>query len=254
MRFIEIDDLVADSMYGVTLTHAYARPIIACGADLLNIHFVFMNADFVLADGSLRSFVQHIHDGRSIVLGPSFRATAADMESVLEAAVNCDTSVLTMGTREMAALALPKAHPTKLAKIMNQDCCHSTLPNQFFWRVDENTLLGRYYLIFMLSLKPERVFKTVNSYCDYCFVPEMCPSGDVVVMGDLDAFFMLELQARNQELKFLEFGILSFDDTVSYLGHWTTAEPQRAATYYVVFHAADLPANLRALRRRQKSG
>lgn len=32
---------------------AYARPATACGRETLDTHFVFMNADFVLADGSL---------------------------------------------------------------------------------------------------------------------------------------------------------------------------------------------------------
>lgn len=248
VRFVEIDDLVTNGIYGVTLTLAYARPIIACGEDMLNTHFVFMNADFVLADGSLRSLARHIIDDRSIVLGPSFRAIAEDMEPTLEAAVDRETDVLALGTRAMTRLALPHAHATKLAKLMGQSLCHSVQPNQFFWRVDENTMLGRYYLIFMLCLKPERVFTSVNSYCDYCFVPEMCPSGDEVAMGDSDEFFMLELQAREQEREFLRMGERPFDLITSNLGEWTTAEHRRAASHDIVFHCEDLPARIDEVR------
>jgi hypothetical protein len=198
VRFVEIDDLIATSIYGVTLTLAYIRPIIACGEEMLHTHFVFMNADFVLADGSLRALCRHIHDGRSIVLAPSFRSTAEEVEPKLESEVDLANGVLTVAPRRLVELSLAHPHRTTIAKVHNQHAFHSSHPNQFFWQVDEHTFLGRYFLIFMLCLKPERVIKTINCYCDYSFIPEMCPSGDEVAMNDSDAFFMLELQNREQ--------------------------------------------------------
>jgi|GEM_PF-1277887 hypothetical protein len=241
VRFVEIDDLVTTSVYGVTLTLAYARPIIACGAEMLKTHFVFMNADFVLADGSLRSLGRHIVAGRSIVLGPSFRATAEAVEPVLEAMVDTETGVLAVPARRLAKLSLASPHPTTLAKTLNQNFYHSTQPNQFFWQVDKNTVLGRYYLIFMLCLKPERIIETVNCYCDYSFIPEMCPSGDEAVMGDSDDFFMLELQQRDQEKFLLRLGRARDDVIAASLQSWTTREHRRAAGHDVVFHAGDIP-------------
>jgi hypothetical protein len=175
VRFVEIDDLITTKVYGVTLTLAYARPVIACGPDMLDTHFVFMNADFVLADGSLRALCKHILANRSIVLGPSFRATAEAVEPLLESAIDSSSGALSIPPRQLAALSLPHPHPTTIAKTLNQDFCHSRQPNQFFWQVDEQTILGRYYLIFMLCLKPERIITTINGFCDYSFVPEMCP-------------------------------------------------------------------------------
>jgi hypothetical protein len=55
-RFIEIDDLITTGAYGFTLTLAYARAVIAYGDDMLRTHFVFMNADFVLADECCAAF------------------------------------------------------------------------------------------------------------------------------------------------------------------------------------------------------
>jgi hypothetical protein len=95
----------------VTLTLAYARPIIASGADMLNTHFVFMNADFVLADGSLRSLANQILAGRSIVLGPSFRSTAEAVEPALLAAVDSATGTLCMQPRELVDLSI--RHPIR---------------------------------------------------------------------------------------------------------------------------------------------
>jgi|UniRef100_UPI003783E4CC hypothetical protein len=243
VRFVEIDDLVFNTVvYGVTLTLAYARPIIACGADMVNIHFVFMNADFVLGDGSLRSLIKPITEGRSIVLGPSFRAISEDVEPLLQQKVDTGHGILSLPCREMVRMALPHPHRTTVAKIRNQQYIHSSHPNQFFWQVDKQTLLGRYFLIFMLCLKPERVIKTINSYCDYGFIPEMCPSGDEMAMGDSDDFFMLELQERDKESNLLSFGSQSTKQIVRSLTEWTTHEHRRAAQHNIVFHSEDLPA------------
>jgi hypothetical protein len=239
-RFIDIDDLVAGGLYGFTLTLAYARAVMGCGPDMLNTHFVFMNADFVLSDGSLRSLLRHIEGGRSIVLGPSFRATAEAIEPTLRAAVDPSTNSLAISSRKLVALALANPHPTSAAKIVSQDAFHTKQPNQFFWKVDEHTMLGRFYLIFMLCLKPERMLANINTYCDYGFIPEMCPSGDEVVMSDSDDFFMLELQHWMDESDLLQRGGQTDRDIARKLSEWTTAEHRRAAGYDLYFHANDL--------------
>jgi hypothetical protein len=248
VRYVEIDDLVTTGVYGVTLTLAFARPVIACGNEMLTTHFVFMNADFVLADGSLRALSKHILAGRSIVLGPSFRATAEDVEPRLEAAVDPASGILAIPPRQLARLTLPHPHPTTVAKIVDQEFCHSTHPNQFFWRVDEGTLLGRYYLIFMLCLRPERIVDSINCYCDYAFIPEMCPSGDEVAMSDSDEFFMLELQRKDQELHMLRLGRQTEHQIAASLSEWTTKEHRRAAGHEILFHEGDVPPGIETVK------
>jgi hypothetical protein len=253
VRFLEIDDLIAPGLYGVTLTLSYMRAIAACGDDMVNIHFVFMNADFILADGSLRSLLRHIAAGRSIVLGPSFRANAEAIEPRLSASVKPDSAVLAVAPRELVQLALAHPHPTTIAKVVNRSLCHSVQPNQFFWKISEQIMLARYYLIFMLCLKPERVVRSINSYCDYALIPEMCPSGDEVVMGDSDEFFMLELQRRDQETGMLRFGRPSDAEIAQSLATWTTAEHRRAARHNVVFHCVDLGTEVEEASREASS-
>src|SRR5688500_5375484 len=155
VRFIDIDDLITNAVYGVTLTLAYGRAVIACGADMLDTHFVFMNADFILADGSLGGLVKHILAGRSIVLPPSFRAPAEALEVPLPEAVDPATPSLAVAPGAMVALALKHPHPTTAAKTTIQTFCHTLRPHRFSWRVDAHTIVGRYFLIFMLCLKPE---------------------------------------------------------------------------------------------------
>jgi len=249
VRFIAIDDLIVPDMYGVTLTLAYSRPIIKCGREMLNIHFIFMNADFVLADGSLLGLYKHIEDERAIVLGPSFRAIAEDVEPTLENYYDSVSGVLSIAPREMVGLSLPHPHKTTIAKYQNQTKIFSSHPNQFFWPVDKHTLLGRYYLIFMLALKPERVITSINSYCDYGLIPELCPSGDEVAMGDSDDFFMLELQNRDQELNMLHSNPMNKKAIAQSLNDWTTKEHRRAASHNIIFHSRGIPPKIKKYKK-----
>jgi hypothetical protein len=153
-----------------------------------------------------------------------------------------------MRPRDMVRLAFRHLHPTTLARMVNQQFVRSNHPNQLYWHVDRNTLLGRFYLIFMLCIKPERVVRTINSYCDYGFVPEFCPSGNVSVLTDSDDFFMLETQRRTQELDHLELGTLDPTTVALSLSEWTTRGHRFAATHDLVFHSEDLSPALSATK------
>jgi len=240
VRFIEIDDLITNGVYGVTLTLGYARGVMDSGDDMLKTHFVFMNSDFVLADGSLNNLAKRILNGQSIIVAPSFRAVAEDVEPQLLAEVDQASSALTIPPRRLVDVALKHMHPTTIAKIVNQEFCHSIEPNQFFWQVDEHTMIARFYLIFMLCLKPERVISKINSFCDYGFVPQFCPSGNMVVMDDSDEFFMLELSKRTQENFLLRLGSQSMSDITRSLSSWATREHRLFAKFNLLFHAKDL--------------
>lgn len=244
VRFVEIDDLITSDVYGVVLTLAYARPIIACGDSMLDTHFIFMNADFILANGSLKFLAEHIHKGRSIVLAPSYRAIAEKLEPLLEEMVDTDNGILDVPPRELVDMAIQHPHRTTLAKTFNQNVFLSSHPNQLFWKVDENTILGRYFLIFMLCLKPERVIESVNGYCDYSFIPDLCPSGDELAIDDSDNFFMLELQRREQETFLLEKGVMTPNKIAKSLQEWSTEDHRRAAGYDFIFHSKDIPPHV----------
>jgi hypothetical protein len=248
VRFVAIDDLIARKMYGVTLTLAFMRGIASAGAEMVNRHFVFLNGDFILADGSLRSLLARIQAGDRCILAPSFRANAEDVEPILEERVDAASGVLTIPPREMVALALKHLHPTTVAKTVNQALFRSMHPNQLYWRIDENTMLGRFYLIFMLCIRPERVVTTINSFCDYGFVPELCPASAISVLQDSDDFFMLETQHRHQESEHIRPGAMTTGYLASRLSEWTTREHRIAASHDLIFHSSNLPGDMAARR------
>ena len=184
VNFVPIDDLIPGNVYGVTLTLAYARPILELKEEMLEYHFVFMNADFLLADGSLATLARVLRNGGHVVLAPSLRIIEEKTKPLFRKRVNQKTGLLQIPPREFLKLAMPHLHPTTLGKIINQKDYHTVHPNQLFWRVDESILLGRYFLIFMLAFRPQKVIRAINSWCDYGFVPEFCPGTPTKVLGD----------------------------------------------------------------------
>ena len=249
VRFILIDDLITNGLYGVTLTLAYARGIRDSGEAQTETDFVFMNSDFVLADGSLATLLGMLRAGHRCVLAPSLRARSEKVLPLLQERLDVATGQLAMSPREMVGLALANLHPTVVGKTVSQNFVTCSTHNQVYWQVDRDTLLARHYLIFMLAIRPERPLGAINSYCDYGFVPEMVPSGAMTVLGDSDGFFMLEMQATDHEKHFLRCGSKTIAEIAAELSNWTTAEHRRVAEFEIVFHSGDLPAGIDAARR-----
>lgn len=248
VRFIFIDDLITTGVYGVTLTLAYARGIADSGAAQTETTFVFMNADFVLADGALATLRARLEAGERCVMAPSLRARAEAALPMLAEAVDRDGARLAMPPRAMVRLAFDTLHPTVIAKTVSQHFITCTTHNQIYWQVDGTTLLARYHLIFMLAIRPEVPIGPVNSYCDYGFVPELVPSGRFTVLDDSDEFFMLELQPAAQERQFLYCGVKAPAQVARELSVWTTREHRRFAGVDVVFRTGDLPPRIAEAR------
>lgn len=248
VRYLLIDDLITSGNYGVTLTLAYARGIQDSGEAQTETTFVFMNSDFVLADGSLRGMVDKLREGHRCVMAPSLRARAEITLPLLADAVDPVTETLVMSPRDMVRLTFDHLHPTVIAKTATQNFVTCSTHNQIYWQVDRNTLLARYHLIFMLAIRPEVPMPAVNSYCDYGFVPELVPSGEFTIMDDSDDFYMLELQPSWQEKQFVHCGSSTPDKIASELSVWTTREHRRFAGVDIVFRTGEIPANLPAAR------
>ncbi|MGP1397578.1 MAG: hypothetical protein ACTS3R_18905 [Inquilinaceae bacterium] len=244
VRFVYIDDLITTGLYGVTLTLAYVRGIADSGPDQVETYFVFMNADFILADGAMRSLVERLRRGDRCIMAPSLRARSETILPALAAHIDRDRHTLTMRPRDMVRLALENLHPTVIGKTITQEFITCMTHNQIYWQVNDSTLLGHYHLVFMLAIKPEVTLGSVNSYCDYGFVPELVPSGKFSIFDDSDDFFMLELQPTNQEKQLLRCGVSTVDEVAAELSRWTTREHRRFAEVNVVFHAEKLPSDI----------
>jgi hypothetical protein len=246
IEFAGIDDLVfPGGQHSATITLAYVRGMRASGPAMTQTYFVFLVADYIMANGSLGHLLRHIHDGVSGVTAGNFQIVKEAAETVIKDLVRDPMAPLSVQPRALLRIALDHLHPVVFAS-MPGTSTHTIVCNRVFWRAGSGTLVARFYLRHMLCIRPETDRFDVGSSCDYSFIPEMCASGRVVAVADSDDYCVIEMQPRLQEGPYLVPGRLTPRRLAGYLGDWTTAEHRRNAHTAVVFHTDDIAADVAA--------
>ena len=245
-EIVPIDDLITGDNHSTTITLAYERAVRAAAA-ITDTCFLFLIADYLVADGSFRHVLARIQEGVSGVLAGNFQVTEEDAAPAFHSTFASGDVALTLEPRALAAWAMRHLHPVTAANTVNFPLSHSLHSNRLFWRVDEDTLLGRFYLMHMIAIRPETRDFVIGASCDYSFIPELCPSGNVAVLTDSDDYLVVELQPRRHERAFLRVGPPDIAKLAASLSEWTTARHRENARDTVLFHAAALPPALPAV-------
>jgi hypothetical protein len=236
-----IDDLITGGNYSTTITLAYERAVWATGPATPDTCVLFLISDYLVADGSFCNVLRRMQGGSSGLLAGNFQVVEEDAAPEFHPTFAKAGLALTLRLRELIAWAMRHLHPMTAANMVNFLLNHSLHSNRLFWRVDEDTLIGRFYLMHMICIRPETREFVIGSSCDYSFVPEMCPSGNVGVLTDSDEYLVVEMQPRLHERGFLRIGPVAES-----LSEWTTARHRENAGHTLVFHAANLPVGLAA--------
>jgi hypothetical protein len=242
VRIVTIDDLISDASYAVTMTLAYAQAIRAVGPALLDTGFLFLAADFLFADGALAAVLARLQAGASGVLAGNFQIEAAVGGTWPGGPVAADAP---MAPRPLLRWSLDHLHAATRRAVVNADYRHDDSANRLFWRIDDTALLGRFYLLHMIGIRPEVSDFTIGAASDYSFIPELCPSGRVVVLTDSDEYFVTEMQGDVGDGED-KTGPELFDPraVAAGLSRWTTVGHREHAQHTLLFHAADLPLAL----------
>lgn len=243
VEFVTIDDLIFSGNYSATLTLAYERGMRHAGNQMLSTYFIYLVADYVLADGSLLNLLPHMKRGVSGITAGNYQVIEEDLLETFKMRVNKTTGVLSIPPRELVSLTLPHLHPLTVANIVNQNYSHTDHTNRLFWRVDKNTLVGRFYLRHMLCIRPEVDNYVIGASCDYSFISEMCPSGNVWHIADSDEYCVIELQPFAHEQKFIKYGPFKQKNIVRGLSKWITRTHRDNAFYPVIYHGNDIAPN-----------
>src|SRR6516165_4799169 len=105
VRLIRLDNLiVSKDKYGMTLTYALHRAFSDLGPAMTEHWQIFLNADFILADGSLRTVLGHLARGQRTVASPSYCTVAEEVIPELRKHIDEATSILNISHRELARL------------------------------------------------------------------------------------------------------------------------------------------------------
>lgn len=246
MQLAPLDDLLADqaSDYGVVLTYALFRGFADLGQHMTETYLLFLNADFIVSDGSLRHLGRLMLQGKRRIHAPSFRVILEEVWPKLQARIDSDTSTLSLPARDMAKLALAHKHPTVRARTVNQRLSHQKWMDQFYWYVDEETLIGYQSPIALVAIKPERVVTDPLLVWDFAFIPEAAPTLTPYFITDSDDFFMIEPQSRDTGAEMIRIGWVSVDEVAADLSVWLTKEQRESSKQLVIIHSGELPADL----------
>jgi hypothetical protein len=246
VRFAPLDDLITDvhGDYGMVLTYALFRGFTDLGARMTDTYLLFLNADFVISDGSLRYLGKLMCQGRRLIQAPSFRVVLEDIWPYLQARVDAKSSALSLASRELAKLALAYKHPSVKARTVNQRLRHLSWMDQYYWYVDEDTMIGYQSPMALVSIRPERVVTKPCTFWDYGFIPEAAPSAEPTFVSDSDDFFMIEPQSRETGSEMMKIGWVSIDELARTESMRATKEHRESGKQLMKIHAGDLPDDL----------
>lgn len=239
-----IDDMVTGHNHTATVTLAYERGIRAAGEEIVDTCFLFLVSDYVAANGAFGNVLTRMIDGASAVQAGNFQLEEQRTLPWLEDQIRRSPDVLSLSARELVSWGLGGLHPATLANTINFGIFHNSNPNRLFWRIDATTMIGRFYLMHMIGIRPEVSEFTIGASCDYSFVPELCPSGNVAIITDSDDYLVLEMQPRAHEAQYLRPGPLTHRQLGHSLNEWTTERHRKNVAATIVYHAGGIPSSL----------
>jgi SAM-dependent methyltransferase len=239
-----IDHLITDTNYSTTITLAYAEAVRDVGETMIDTCFFFLVSDYIVADGSFANVLKRMQRGASAVVVGNLQITRETALPWLQRKLTDNQNSLALQPRELMQWAFNNLHPITLANIVNIPFSHNLHTNRLLWRVDSNTMLGRFYLMHMLCVRPEVTDFIIGSSCDYSFVPEMCPSANVDIITDSDEYLVIEMQPRSHEARAVRSGPIEIRTLAKRLSEWTTTAHRENANHSLLFHAHEVPPNI----------
>ena len=251
IRLIGLDDLITrPDQYGMALTYALHRAFADLGPDMTDSWLMFLNADFILGDGSLRNLLGQLRRGEHIVASPSYCTVKENVIPELKQRLAADPTRLAIAQRELARLILRHRHNTIRGKTINQDDFHIYQADQFYWLVDEDTLLGHQMPISIVGMRPQRFVAEPNSIWDHGLMSELCPSAEVKVLGDSDEFLMLELRGSAVAHDQIVRGRPDPRQLGERMISWVTPYQANFARRPLTLHAGELPPATEVARKK----
>jgi hypothetical protein len=245
-KLVALDDLIVGHWYGISLSKALVRGFAELGEAMLETYLIFLNADFIIADGSYRSIAEKIEAGERLIFAPSYCVIRETVLPKLEQRRSGDVTAIS--PRDMAAIGIPERHFTIRAKTANQKLFRIHRYDHFYWCVDEQTLLARQMPIALVCMRPERVLTDIHTFWDYGVVSEFCPTARHCVLADSDDYLMIELRDESTFAELMGLGWPTIDEIAKDLSSFTTKDQRDHLAHELVWHASDLPPAIATAR------
>lgn len=234
-----IDDILDEQPQALRLHLIYQRGLAKEARDHQQVNFVILNSDVLFADGDLRYLRGCAEAGRRCVLEAVFRANQETLLPELAKKVG-EGGQLNLSSRELVDLGLRHLHPATATAIWNRTVQANRLANRLYWKVGDEGLLSRNYLLHPLMFRPKRRIEQFEGFIDYAYVPLAFPdSDDHFIITDSDDFFRLEFSPPDYEVYDLAPGPFSPSFAASCLEGWTTEDHRGFAATTIRYHSRD---------------
>src|SRR5215813_3444759 len=254
VELVSLDDLISDAwQYGMTVAYALFRGFADLGPAMTETYILFLNADFVLADGCYSRLIDRIRSAERVHLAPSYCVVEQYVTARLRKTRKQNEGILAIPPRNMAALILDHPHNTIRAKTVNQSIFEFEYPDQFYWKVDAHTLIGYQMPIALIGMRPERELTDLNMFWDWGIVYEFCPSKRLTVIGDSDDFLIMELRSKGRSMESILFGRSSAKKVAQRLKGHMTHYQAASAQFELLLHSRDLPSDLADAQRQLRT-
>ena len=239
VRFVFIDDITFPRNHSATLTLSFERGMRSLGAAMTETYFIYLMSDYLFAENALSALIAQIRQGIDAVTAGNFQVIEENVLDQITGWIEPD-GIIRQPARALVGWSLKHLHPVTRANIVNTSPRHTVESNRLFWRVDADTLIGRFYLRHTLCLKPKTADYTIGASWDYSFLRAFCPDATVVHLTDSDAYFVVELQPLLHEAHHIRRGAPLAARMAAHYEKWTTAEQRANAHVTSVFHAQDI--------------
>ena len=244
-QLVSLDDLLIGShSYGMTLTQSLYRGFSDQGPHMTGNWQVFFNSDFIAADGSLGNLAKRMKLGPGFILSPSYCVNAEVVKPIFDNMRDPITGSLALRPRVMADIILRHRHATIRAKTVNQAHISFLYNDQFYWLVDNRTLIGHQIPIAMVAMMPLQYLSEPTTYWDYGITADFMPGLKPIILGDSDEFLMCELRPRATAQHALRLGRRTNAELAASLHNFATMETIKVALEPLTLHSDDLPPNI----------
>lgn len=239
-KFEYIDEIIASVSLAHLLHRCYQLGLACEKRDHNEVHFINLNSDVLFADGNGKYLISIADRGIRCLMEAVFRADIRTLLPELVARID-ENGVLSVPPRQLVEIGLRHLHLATETSIWNESKRMNRLANRLYWRVGDEGLLARNYLMHPLMIRPVRRIDSYEGFIDYAYVPLACPDREYWhIITDTDDYFRLEFAHQSHEVHEISDGGFTPKRFAPSLESWTTEEHRYFAGTSVRYHVGEM--------------